>query len=329
MKASVIVVTWNGRELLRKNLPAVLAQSQPDYEVVVVDNGSADGSVELLDREFPGVRVVRLPENRGFAGGNNAALPFCRGEYLVRLNNDARPEPDWLGRLVAAADANPRVGVVASKLVEEGGLLDSAGDRYLTSWAADKRGVHEPPASFDRADGIFGACGGAALYRRRLVDEIGFFEEDFFLIYEDVDLSFRARLMGWEVVYVPGAVVHHAVGASVDRVPDLKLYYQYRNSEYVWIRNVPGRLLWKHAPVAVLQRLVEVWEAWRLRGRFRIYLRAKRDVLLNLPRLLAQRRRLQRSRRAGPDQIERAMSPVRLMDGAHWREEIRKVLRWG
>lgn len=321
MKVSIVIANWNGRDLLRKNLPHVLSQSHPDYEVIVVDNGSKDDSVRLLREEFPRVRTVELPENRGFTGGNNAALPHARGEFIATLNNDARPERDWLDRLVEAA-APEDVGICASRLLVDGtGVIDSAGDSYLTTMAARKRGTAAEP--------LFSACAGAALYRRRMIDEIGFFDDDFFLIYEDVDLCFRARLRGWRVVYAPEAVVHHQVSHTLHQVPDLHAYYQYRNTEFVWVRNVPARLILRHAPAAALGRLLEAWEAARkLRGRYPLYWRAKLHVLLALPRLLAARRRLQSTRSVSPDSIEAAMQGIPRDRLAFWGAEIRRALRW-
>lgn len=329
MKVSVVIVNWNGRELLRRNLPHVLAMTGPAYEVIVVDNGSSDGSAHVVREEFPRVRLVALAENRGFAGGNNAALPFARGEFLATLNNDARPESDWLERLVDGARPEG-VGICASKLIVEGqGVIDSAGDEYRTTLDAGNRGGLQPAARFDEGGEVFGACAGAALFRRKMLDEIGFFDEDFFLVYEDVDLSFRARMAGWGVVYVPGAVVHHARSASLDRVPDLHAYCRYRNEEFVWIKNLPARLTVRYAAGAALHRMIEALEAWRrMRGRFGVYLRAKRDVLASLPRLLGRRRKIQGRRKSTVDQIERVLTAVPTLTISHWREQVRRALRW-
>ncbi|HYE99113.1 MAG TPA: glycosyltransferase family 2 protein [Planctomycetota bacterium] len=330
MKASVIVVNWNGKDMLRQNLPHVLALRAPPFETVVVDNGSTDGSTDMLRTEFPDVRVVPLPENLGFAGGNNAALPGARGELIATLNNDARPEPDWLARLVETADAHPEAGVFSSRLLVAGeDRIDSDGDLLDTAFRPSKRGAGRPPACASSPHEVFSACAGAALYRRSMIDRIGFFDEAFFLIYEDVDLSFRARLAGWKVLHVPDAVVHHAEGSSLDRVPDLRRYWEYRNLEYVWLKNMPARLILRHAPELAAARLLEAWAAWRRLGRrFPIYLRAKGHVLRNLPRLLRERRRLRRTRRVGPDEIARTLLPRPFLDAGRWREEVRRVLRW-
>ncbi len=163
VEVSVLVLNWNGRELLRRNLPHVLAISHPSFEVIVVDNGSTDGSVGLLREEFPRVRLLALPENRGFAAGNNAGLTIALGEFIATLNNDARPEPDWIERLLD--ESRPEgVGICASKMVVEGqGVLDSAGDEYLTTLQAGNRGGLEPADRYERNGEPFGACAGAAL----------------------------------------------------------------------------------------------------------------------------------------------------------------------
>lgn len=323
MKVSVIIVNWNGKDLLARNLPHVLRMTYPDYEVIVVDNGSSDGSVELLRASFPAVRVVALPDNRGFTGGNNAALAHARGALVATLNNDARPEPDWLQRLVEASRAHPDAGIFASRILVEGkSTVDTAGDEYRTTFDPLKR--KEPVAGE-----VFSACGGAALYRRSMVDEIGFFDDEFFLVYEDVDLSFRARLAGWSVVSVPDAVVHHQVSTSLGRVPDVHAYYLERNLEFVWLKNMPARLLCKYAAPLLLHRIFGVWEAWRrLRGRFGIYLRAKWNVVTRLGRLLNERRRIQRRRKVSPDAVDRLLVRVPVFSLRYWWDAFRRSLLW-
>ena len=329
-KISVVIVNWNGRELLKKNLQHVLALRHPDFEVIVVDNGSQDDSASMLRTEFPAVRVVALPVNRGFAGGNNAALSHARGEFIATLNNDARPEPDWLDRLVDVASCEENVGICAGKLLVEGKpIIDSAGDRYSSVLLAEKRGAGESSDRYTEAEEVFSACAGAALYRRSMIEEIGFFDEEFFLVYEDVDLSFRARLARWKIHYVPSAVVHHACGSSLEHVPDTHVYHLYRNSEFVWIKNMPARLLCRYAAAACLQRLFEMAGALRrLRGRFPIYVKAKWNVLKRLPALLRRRRAIQNRRKVSPDSIARALTPVPFLSPSYWINEVRRVLRW-
>jgi GT2 family glycosyltransferase len=201
--ASVIIVNWNGRELLERNLPAVESQQYRPFEVIVVDNGSHDGSVDYLRKAHPEIHVLPLAENTGFAGGNNRGLALARGEFIVALNNDARPEPGWLEALVRNARSYPQTGIFASLLVANpSGRVDSAGDGYGSTLSPVKHGAGDPPDRHRLSRPVFSACGGAALYRRSLIDSVGFFDERFFMCYEDVDLSFRARLAGWDVRFV-------------------------------------------------------------------------------------------------------------------------------
>jgi GT2 family glycosyltransferase len=323
---SVLIVNWNGRALLERHLPRVLATRYPSFEVIVVDNGSEDGSAAMVRSKFPEVRLLVLNENRGFAGGNVAALAVARGEFIATLNNDAWPEPDWLDHLVRVARSNPRVGIVAALLVRPNGTVDSAGDEFLSTGMVRKRQ--------DRAAGTeaFSACAGAALYRRETLDDVGFFESRFFLVFEDVDLSFRARLAGWKVCFCSEARVHHEVGATMQKVPEVHAYHYERNVEWVWMRNLPGRLVVQFAAPLSAQRVWEAWVAFQKYGRHRFlrcWLGGKWDALRALPWVWRTRRRIQRARRVPPDEIARAITQVpEWWKPAYWAEQLRRGLRW-
>jgi GT2 family glycosyltransferase len=213
----------------------------------VVDNASADGSAEYL-RAQPDVRLVLLGENRGFAGGNNAgAAVAAASDYLVFLNNDTVVQPGWLEALTGTLDARGDAALATSHIVrmDDPAVVDSAGDGYLRAGGAFKRwhGERHPPGA--SVEEVFGACGAAFAIRRRVFDELGGFDESLFMVYEDVDLSYRARLLGHRCVYVPAAVVHHAGSATLGRQSAQAVYYGQRNLEWVWLKNTPASLLWR------------------------------------------------------------------------------------
>ena len=201
-RVTVVVPNWNGEIFLETCLSSLRRQSYEDFEVVLADNGSTDGSVPFVEENFPEVRVVRLPENRGFSAAVNAGIKAASpsAEHVVLLNNDTELDPGWLGALVGAADRHPEAGLFASKLVdfEDRRVLDGAGDALRKSGLPYRVGHGEVDrGQFERETFVFSACAAAALYRRSLFEDIGLFDEDFFSNCEDGDLSFRAQLAGY------------------------------------------------------------------------------------------------------------------------------------
>jgi len=256
---AVVIPNWNGAALLPACLEALQAQTHHDHEVVVVDNGSTDGSLALLDR-FPGVRVLRLGRNRGFGAATNAGIRATASRYVATLNNDTVPAPTWLAALVAAADADSAVGMCASQMVfaTRPHMLNSCGiglDRVGIAWdllgglavGAD-RGLDDP----------FGPCAGAALYRRAMLAEIGLFAERFFAYLEDVDLAWRARRAGWRCRYVRAARVAHQHSATAGEGSARKRYLLGRNKVWLIARNYPTPALWRWLPLIVAYDLAAV-----------------------------------------------------------------------
>ena len=204
---TVIIVNWNGRHLLPDCLKSLQEQKFKKFNTIIVDNGSSDGSVEWLSGHHPEVRVVPLSSNRGFCAANNVGYRLVKTKYVALLNNDAVAHPLWLGRLVEALEKNSEAGFAASKILnfKEPEIIDRAGDSYTRAGVGLLRGRGMSFQDYEKQEWIFGACAAAALYDKRMIDEIGFFDEDFFLLYEDVDLSFRAQLKGYKCLYVPEA----------------------------------------------------------------------------------------------------------------------------
>ncbi|HXW68647.1 MAG TPA: glycosyltransferase family 2 protein, partial [Dissulfurispiraceae bacterium] len=301
-KVSIIIVNYNGERVLGDCLMSVDGQSFRDFEVVLVDNASTDGSLSLAGhlreewKETP-FHLISLPENRGFTGGNIEGLRHCSGDYIVLLNNDTEPDRGWLQALADAADAHPEVGICASKLIKHGtNSVDSAGDLFSTALKGFKRGEGDIASGFSREEYIFGACAGAALYRRSMLDDIGFLDEDFFLIHEDTDLNWRAQLSGWKVLYVPSAVVYHKVRSTIGRMSDLAVYYTVRNSEFVRIKDMPCRVFFRCFPSFLAGMLTEFVLFGIRHRRPGLYLKAKSDALRLLPRMMKKRTDIMKKR---------------------------------
>ncbi len=306
-RASVIIPNWNGARFLPTCLDALRRQTFSDAEVIVVDNASRDQSLQLLQQDYPEVRVVALTENRGFAGGVNAGIRAARGEILVLLNNDTEAEPGWLAALVRALDQHPEAGMAASKmrLFDRRSHIHSAGDSFRTDGLPTNRGVwQEDRGQFDREEYVFGGCGGAVAYRRRMLEEIGLLDEGFFLSCEDVDLAWRAQLAGWRCVFVPDAVVYHHLSATGGG--PIASYYTGRNTIWVLAKDLPGPLWRRHWLAIVRAQLRIAWEALRaFRGEAaRARLRGQLAGLLGLPRVLRQRHAVQATRRVSIEYLE-------------------------
>ena len=310
-RVSVIILNYDGRRWLRACLDALHAQvDAPEFETLVVDNGSIDDSVAIVRKSYPWARVIASSSNRGFAGGNNFGVSHAHAEWLVFLNNDTIADSNWLQRLWAAGNAHGEYSLLASRLVfmHDPSIVDSAGDGYLRAGGAFKHGHGAPADAFMESREVFGACGGALMIRRSAFDELGGFDERFFMQYEDVDLSYRARLRGMRTLYVADAIVHHAGSGSLGTVTPAAVYYGQRNLEWTWIKNTPGRLLLKTAIPHAIYSLAGVLHYIRL-GRGASVLRAKFDALRGLPAVLADRRRVQAERRVEIEDLARWMEP--------------------
>lgn len=247
--ASVIVPNWNGKKFLKVCLDSLGEQSFKDFEVIVADNGSTDGSVEFIGEHFPEVKLVGLESNRGFSVAVNEGIKQAESEYIALLNNDTETDPRWLAELVDALEKNPDAGLAASRILfmQDRDRVNSLGIEYrFDGTTADIAYGMRDSQNFQKEREIFGACSAAALYRKALFDDIGMFDEDFFAYAEDVDISFRAQLKGYRCIYVPTAVVYHHGSATGVRHSPFNEYHVRRNEVWVLAKNMPDGLLKKH-----------------------------------------------------------------------------------
>ncbi|HEY6837991.1 MAG TPA: glycosyltransferase family 2 protein [Geobacteraceae bacterium] len=329
VRVSVIIVNWNGLEHLGPCLESLERQTFRDFEVVVVDNGSADGSVAFLRENHPRVRVVELSENRGFATGNNAGFAVAQGEFIVTLNNDTVAEEGWLAELVAAADSAPDVGMVASRICSftDPDRIDSLGVRVCRDGMS--RGAHrlQSYASLRLAATeeilIPSAC--AALYRRAMLDVTGFFADAFFAYCEDTDLGLRGRWAGWRAVLASRAVVGHKYSQTGGTFSPLKLYLVERNHYLAAVRNFPLRLLLLVPFFTLCRFACQAWvvlgghgagqefSASASRGSLMLaVVRGVADALRMLPAAWCERRRIMATRRITSAQMCRLLRAYRL-----------------
>ena len=320
---SVIIVNWNGLKFLPECLGALKAQVYSPFRVILVDNGSSDGSVEYVRNHFPEITIICLSKNTGFTGGNNVALKQVTSDYVALLNNDTIAHPDWLANLVAALERRPKAGFAASKMVFQDNpqLIDRVGDAYTTAGAGCLRGRNYPAHTFTQEEWIFGACAAAALYRTSMLRDIGHFDDDFFLLYEDLDLSFRAQLNGYQCLYVPSAIVQHKGSSSIVTDSAVSVYYGHRNLEWIYIKNMPSRLLWRTLPLH-LSYDTAAFFFFLVKGRGKAFIRAKIDALKSIAEMLAKRRGIQAARRVDDQYIWNLFEKERTF--MRWRHRRRR-----
>jgi GT2 family glycosyltransferase len=240
--ATVVVVTWQGAHLLPDCLESLRRQTVP-HTVLVVDNGSTDGTENLLAARFPEVTVVQTGANLGFAGGAQTGIEAARTPLVALLNNDAVADPGWLAALVRHLESEPGCAAVTSRILLQGGdppRLNNTGVVLLEDDYGADRDLRADAGTRPEPGPVFGFSGGAALLRRSAVEAVGGFARPFFLYYEDTDLSWRLRLAGWEIRYEPDAVVHHAHSATVDQSSDRFAFYNERNRLLMLSRCAPA-----------------------------------------------------------------------------------------
>jgi len=293
---SVIVVNYNGEAFLEACLQSVLDQSRSPDQILVVDNASADQSLSLLQTSFPDIPLLALRENLGYAGACNRGIRETTGELIANLNNDLVLDSRWLESLLK--ENSPAWDFWACRILfaSDPSRVDSAGDGMAVVGSGFKIGHGDLARHHETACEVFGACGAAALYRRSLLESVGGFDPDFFLIYEDADLNVRARLLGFRCLYVPGAVVLHRVNASIGSLSTTYVFFGHRNSEYVFWKNMPPRLLWSFMPERLLFNLLSLL-FFLSKGRGGAFLKGKIDFIRKFPDIMQKRQRIQASRK--------------------------------
>jgi GT2 family glycosyltransferase len=300
---SIVVVNYNGKKFLHDCFSALFCQTYVPLEIIMVDNASSDDSIAFIRRNFPPVVIIAETENRGFAGGTNAGIRQARGQFIVTLNNDTIVSPDFVEEIIKPMVNDPSVGVCGSKMVLPDGRINSTAICISRSCAAWDRGMGEPDSGqYDLTEEVFGACAGAALYRKSMLDEIGLFDEDFFLYMEDVDLAYRVHLAGWKCIYEPKARVVHIHGGTAGFKSDLSTYYGNRNIIWTVYKNWPARTILLCLPWLLVRNSADIFYYAKM-GMLSTIVRAKKDSILGMIPMIKKRRTIRKT--ADPRVLEK------------------------
>ncbi len=311
---SIVIPHLNGKHLLDDCLGSLRRQSFSDFEVILADNGSTDGTQAYVRQHYPEVRLLELGENLGFTGACNAGYAASLGEIIILLNNDTETDPQWLQTILDSFERRPEAGSIASKMLlfDQRHVFHTAGDFYSVGGLPGNRGVwQQDKGQYDLEEQVFSACGGAAAYRRSMIDEIGFLDDDFFFSCEDMDLAWRAHLNGWQVYYEPAAVVYHKLKASGSSGINSS-YYDGRNFLYLIWKNYPSSLLrrnWRHILNAQLNISVEALRSWH-GTEARARLRGQLAGIWGIMKMLPKRRRIQAQRKIDDETLIALLTPV-------------------
>jgi GT2 family glycosyltransferase len=300
MNVFVVIPNWNGADLIAECLDSLQAQTLK-AKIVVVDNGSVDESISIIESKYPDVVLLKQPKNLGFAGGVNVGIRYAMTENATAValfNNDAVANPHWLENLVKSLEENPKAGIVTGKLLRQNKKhIDSTGDFYsIWGMPFPRDRNHVDSGQRNAPEKVFGASGGASLYRSSMINDIGFFDDRFFAYYEDVDISFRAQLAGWKVIYEPTAVAYHHMSATSSKLGSFTRYHATKNFYLLYAKNMPGWLYWKYLPLFTIQA-IRLAASSLIKGGFWPFLKGTVKAFLLTPHIIRERRRIQTKRK--------------------------------
>lgn len=261
MKVTVVIPNYNGKHFLKACLDSLASQKYRDFETLIVDNASSDGSIEFIESNYKNVTLMKLDKNYGFCGGVNIGIKASKTDYVLLLNNDTEVDENFVENMVKAIEKSPKIFSVSSRMVNfyKRDIMDDAGDSYnLLGWGA-QRGVGQPIKRFDKPCRVFSACGGAAIYRKSVFEEMGYFDENHFAYLEDIDIGYRAKTLGYINTYEPKAIVYHVgSGTTGSKYNSFKVKMAARNNVYVIYKNMPLLQLIINLPTLLVGYIIKM-----------------------------------------------------------------------
>ena len=307
LKVSIVVPNWNGMRFVGMCLDSLAQLDFEGHEVIIVDNGSIDGSREMIEEKYPWVRLLKMPDNMGFAIACNEGIKASNAEYIVLLNNDIEVTPNWLKELYEGMERHPECGMGTTKMMflDNRDVFYNTGDLFHSWSSGGGRGQGEKDTGqYEKEDYVFGACAGAGIYRREFFNQVGLFDEDFFIFAEDVDINMRGQLKGLKAVYLPKAKVFHIGTATVGLYSDRYVYLCKRNDIWVFIKNYSLSMYFKYLFSIWKHQFADI-KYFTYRGQGQVLLQSKWDALKMLPQMLIRRCQIQTKRSTPDEQIEK------------------------
>lgn len=246
---SIIIPNWNGKRFLKTCLDSIYNQSSNNFEIIFVDDCSTDDSIEFVKKNYPDIKIVEKKRNSGFPSSVNLGIKAAKGKFVALLNNDTELDKDWIKEIITAAEEYPEAGFFASKMLDfkNRSIIDSCGDEIAWSGRSYKIGELEKDGEkFNKNRFVFGACAGAAVYKKEVFDKIGLFDEDFSFYLEDVDIDFRAQLAGFKCLFVSKARVYHIGSATAGKKSPFSFKMMIKNHYHVIYKNFPTKKIWQN-----------------------------------------------------------------------------------
>lgn len=295
---SIVTVNWNGQRFLDDCFASLQAQSFKDFEFIMVDNGSTDDSIPFTKKKYPWVKIIELGANTGFAHASNVGIQAGTSPYVILLNNDTEVDPTWLKELHRAITRYPEIGFFACKMLDfaDRSIIDRVGDAMTWSGRSYQVGENQKDdGQFDEERMVFGACAGAACYKRELFEKVGYLDTDFFMYMEDVDLDFRAQLAGFTCRYLPQARVYHIGSASTSKQSAFSFKHMVRNHLWMIYKNFPSIKIWTNLHKIIYSEL-RLLGAARKHKFWKEYVWAIRSAVHGIPAMRKKRKQIQRLR---------------------------------
>lgn len=315
---SVVVLNWNGKDHIEECLGSLFKQNYKNFEVIMVDNGSKDGSNEMIKKKFPKAKLIENEKNLGFCRANNQGIKIANGKYVITLNNDTKVDKNWIKELVKIAEENPNVGMLACKMLfyNKPERINSRGLKLYYDAKAVDDGFDIPDSDKEEIKEVFGPCGGAAFFSRELIDDISlsgeFYDEDFFIYSDDLDVSFRARWRGWKCLYVPKAKLYHKFQGTTGKISNFGLYYGIKNKIFFIIKNYPLTSIIKYSPIILGRQIVSfLYYLLKLNP---AALKSRIVMLYKMPKMLMKRYKIQRNRKVPSSELKKWLEPRPIFD---------------
>jgi GT2 family glycosyltransferase len=315
MEATVILVTWNNLKLTAECLKSLQKQNFKDFKILLLDNASTDQTPEFIKVKFPSVQVIKLKKNLGFSKAVNEGIKISNTEYIILINNDTVLDKNFISYLIKFLDKNKKYCACTSKMINmsDRKTIAAAGDFMNDVGQSFSRGLGDGIDKWDKPDEVFLITGGASIFRRKVFEDVGYFDEDFFIYGEDTDWCFRAQLMGYKFFYEPKAIIFHHCKASSEKINKIIDYFHYRNMKIIIIKNFPLKLFFKKWRFIKIP-LVQLHMAFYLliQGNFFQVLSADFWIIKNIFKLIKKRNLIQAKRKVTVNYINNWLQPKKI-----------------